>query len=47
MVATGSHLCQLTTSTVPVLVIEDLDGNQLFFPYPNEPGLDPDGLVRT
>lgn len=30
-----------------VLVIEDLDGNQLFFPYPNEPGLDPEGLRRT
>ena len=21
-----------------LLVVEDLDGNQLFFPYPNEPG---------
>jgi catechol 2,3-dioxygenase-like lactoylglutathione lyase family enzyme len=30
-----------------VLVVEDLDGNQLFFPYPNEPGVDPEGLVRT
>ena len=30
-----------------VLVIEDLNGNQLFFPYPNEPGLDPEGLRRT
>ena len=29
-----------------VLVIEDLDGNQLFFPYPNEPGITPEGLVR-
>ena len=30
-----------------VLVVEDLDGNQLFFPYPNEPGVDPEGLRRT
>ena len=30
-----------------VLVVEDLDGNQLFFPYPNAPGVDPEGLVRT
>ena len=30
-----------------VLVVEDLDGNQLFFPYPNEPGVDPEGLVRS
>ena len=30
-----------------LLVVEDLDGNQLFFPYPNEPGLDPEGLRRT
>ena len=29
-----------------VLVIEDLDGNQLFFNYPNEPGQDPEGLRR-
>jgi catechol 2,3-dioxygenase-like lactoylglutathione lyase family enzyme len=29
-----------------VLVVEDLDGNQLFFPYPNEPGVDPEGLRR-
>jgi uncharacterized glyoxalase superfamily protein PhnB len=30
-----------------LLVVEDLDGNQLFFNYPNEPGLDPEGLHRT
>ena len=30
-----------------VLVVEDLDGNQLFFPYPNKPGVDPEGLRRT
>ena len=30
-----------------VLVVEDLDGNQLFFNYPSEPGLDPEGLRRT
>jgi len=30
-----------------LLVVEDLDGNQLFFNYPNEPGLDPEGLRRT
>jgi catechol 2,3-dioxygenase-like lactoylglutathione lyase family enzyme len=30
-----------------VLVVEDLDGNQLFVPYPNEPGVDPEGLHRT
>src|SRR4029453_14709336 len=30
-----------------VLVVDDLDGNQLFFPYPNEPGVDPEGLRRT
>jgi len=30
-----------------VLVVEDLDGNQLFVPYPNEPGVDPEGLRRT
>ena len=29
-----------------LLVVEDLDGNQLFFNYPNEPGLDPEGLRR-
>ncbi len=29
-----------------VLVVEDLDGNQLFFPYPNQPGVDPEGLRR-
>ena len=28
-----------------VLVVEDPDGNQLFFPYPNEPGVQPEGLV--
>lgn len=28
-----------------VLVIDDLDGNQLFFPYPNEPQTKVDGLV--
>jgi len=30
-----------------ILVVEDLDGNQLFFNYPNEPGVDPEGLRRT
>jgi catechol 2,3-dioxygenase-like lactoylglutathione lyase family enzyme len=30
-----------------VLVVEDLDGNQLFVPYPNEPGVDPEGLSRA
>jgi catechol 2,3-dioxygenase-like lactoylglutathione lyase family enzyme len=30
-----------------VLVVEDLDGNQLFFNYPNAPGVDPEGLRRT
>src|SRR5919108_5480046 len=30
-----------------LLVVEDLDGNQLFFNYPNQPGVDPEGLVRT
>jgi catechol 2,3-dioxygenase-like lactoylglutathione lyase family enzyme len=30
-----------------VLVVEDPDGNQLFFNYPNEPGQDPEGLRRT
>ncbi len=29
-----------------VLVVEDLDGNQLFFNYPNEPAQDPEGLRR-
>jgi catechol 2,3-dioxygenase-like lactoylglutathione lyase family enzyme len=29
-----------------VLVVEDLDGNQLFFNYPNEPDQDPEGLHR-
>jgi catechol 2,3-dioxygenase-like lactoylglutathione lyase family enzyme len=28
-----------------VLVVEDPDGNQLFVPYPNEPGKPPSGLV--
>ncbi len=28
-----------------VLVVEDLDGNELFFPYPNEPGIKPEGLI--
>ena len=28
-----------------LLVVEDPDGNQLFFPYPNEPGVKPEGLV--
>jgi len=28
-----------------LLVIEDPDGNQLFFPYPNEPANKPEGLV--
>jgi len=30
-----------------LLVVEDLDGNQLFFNYPNEPGQDPEGLRRA
>jgi hypothetical protein len=30
-----------------VLIVQDLDGNQLFFNYPNEPGVDPEGLRRT
>jgi hypothetical protein len=30
-----------------VLVVEDLDGNQLFFNYPNEPGQNPEGLRVT
>ena len=30
-----------------VLVVDDPDGNQLFFNYPNEPGQDPEGLRRT
>jgi catechol 2,3-dioxygenase-like lactoylglutathione lyase family enzyme len=30
-----------------ILSVEDPDGNRLFFPYPNEPGVDPEGLVRT
>ena len=29
-----------------VLVVDDPDGNQLFFNYPNEPGQDPEGLRR-
>ena len=29
-----------------VLVVEDPDGNQLYFPYPNEPGVTPEGLVN-
>ena len=28
-----------------LLVVEDLDGNQLFFPYPNEPQDSPAGLI--
>jgi hypothetical protein len=28
-----------------VLVVGDLDGNQLFVPYPNEPQTKPEGLV--
>jgi hypothetical protein len=28
-----------------LLVIEDLDGNQLYFPYPNPPETKPEGLV--
>ena len=28
-----------------VLVVEDLDGNVLYFPYPNEPETKPEGLV--
>jgi catechol 2,3-dioxygenase-like lactoylglutathione lyase family enzyme len=28
-----------------VLVVEDPDGNQLFFPYPNEPQNPPAGLI--
>jgi len=30
-----------------LLVVEDLDGNQLFFPYPNEPSESPAGLRVT
>jgi catechol 2,3-dioxygenase-like lactoylglutathione lyase family enzyme len=30
-----------------VLVVEDPDGNQLFVPYPNAPGEDPEGLHRA
>ena len=30
-----------------LLVVEDPDGNQLFFNYPNEPGQDPEGLRST
>ena len=30
-----------------LLVVEDPDGNQLFFNYPNESGVDPEGLRRT
>ena len=30
-----------------LLVVEDPDGNQLFFNYPNDPGQDPEGLRRT
>jgi catechol 2,3-dioxygenase-like lactoylglutathione lyase family enzyme len=30
-----------------VLVVEDPDGNQLFVPYPNAPGEDPEGLQRA
>jgi catechol 2,3-dioxygenase-like lactoylglutathione lyase family enzyme len=30
-----------------LLVVEDPDGNQLFFNYPNEPGQDPEGLRRA
>ena len=30
-----------------VIVVEDPDGNQLFFNYPNEPGTDPEGLRLT
>jgi catechol 2,3-dioxygenase-like lactoylglutathione lyase family enzyme len=29
-----------------LLVVEDLDGNQLFFPYPNKPETKIEGLVR-
>jgi hypothetical protein len=29
-----------------VLVFEDLDGNELFFNYPNSPGQDPERLSR-
>jgi catechol 2,3-dioxygenase-like lactoylglutathione lyase family enzyme len=29
-----------------LLVVEDLDGNQLFFPYPNEPSSPVAGVVR-
>ena len=28
-----------------LLVVEDLDGNELFFPYPNEPQTKVEGLV--
>jgi catechol 2,3-dioxygenase-like lactoylglutathione lyase family enzyme len=30
-----------------VLVVEDLDGNQLFFPYPNKPQTEVEGLVTA
>jgi hypothetical protein len=30
-----------------LLVVQDLDGNRLFFNYPNEPGQDPEGLRRA
>jgi uncharacterized glyoxalase superfamily protein PhnB len=30
-----------------LLVVEDPDGNQLYFPYPNPPGDVPSGLVTT
>jgi hypothetical protein len=28
-----------------VLVVDDPDGNELFFPYPNEPQNPPEGLI--
>ena len=30
-----------------LLVVQDPDGNQLFFNYPHEPGQDPEGLRRA
>jgi hypothetical protein len=30
-----------------LLIVEDLEGNELFFPYPNERGNTPGGRVST
>jgi uncharacterized glyoxalase superfamily protein PhnB len=30
-----------------LLVVEDPDGNELYFPYPNEPGIVPEGLITS